>query len=54
MNTAKDNLLNLCVKIADEAKIVWDKGQLPLEACHLKNLLTDYIDFKDRHKKANT
>jgi len=37
-------------RIAAEAKSVWDKNQLPLEADQLKNLLTDRIDFDIRHK----
>ena len=40
--------IELLRKIADEAKTLWDKGQLPLEAIHLKNLLTDRIDMSDR------
>lgn len=36
-------------EIADEAKRVWDKGILPLEAVSLGNLLTDRIDFNERH-----
>lgn len=39
--------IELLRKIAGETKILWDKGGLPLEAIHLKNLLTDYIDFKE-------
>ena len=35
-------------KIAAEVKILWDKDKIPLEAMGLKNLLTDYIDYKDR------
>ena len=34
--------VELLRKIANEAKIVWNNGWLPLEATHLKNLLTDY------------
>lgn len=44
--------IKLLRKIADEAKAIWDKGLLPLEAIHLKNLLTDRIDYNDRHNKA--
>ena len=40
--------LELLQRIAKEAKEVWDKGWLPLEAITLKNLLTDYIDMKSR------
>jgi len=40
--------LKLLRKIAGAAKESWDKGRLPLEDIHLKNLLTDYIDMRER------
>ena len=44
--------IELLREIADEVKSEWDKGWLPLEAQHLKNLLTDYIDMKERAQPA--
>jgi len=41
--------IELLREIADEARAVWDKGWVSLEAMHLKNLLTDYIDWTTRH-----
>ena len=38
-------------KIAEETKTLWDKGKIPLEDIYLKNLLVDYIDFKQRRNK---
>ncbi len=43
--------LELLRKIAKEAKVLWDKGKLSLEDAHLKNLLTDYVDIKEREEK---
>ena len=40
--------IELLRDIANEAKAIWFKAQLPLEAITLKNLLTDWIDFKAR------
>lgn len=40
--------IELLREIASAAKEAWDIGYLPLEAIHLKNLLTDYIDFEER------
>uniref|UniRef100_A0A6H1ZCX3 Uncharacterized protein n=1 Tax=viral metagenome TaxID=1070528 RepID=A0A6H1ZCX3_9ZZZZ len=43
--------IDLLREIANEAKIVWDKGKLSLGTEHLKNLLTDFIDMKERKKE---
>lgn len=40
--------IELLRKIVDEAKVAWNRGWLPLEAAHLKNLLTDYGDYNER------
>jgi len=45
---ASQEEIELLMKIAKEAKIAWDKQHLALEACRLKNLLTDLIDFQNR------
>lgn len=44
--------IELLRDIADEAKAVWDMGWLPVEAVHLKNLLTDRIDMNERKKEG--
>ncbi len=41
----EDELLR---KIVKEVKILWDRNRIPLEFVYLKNLLTDYIDYKER------
>ena len=46
------NEIELLRKIADEADVLWNKNLLPLEAIHLKNLLTDRADYNDRHNQA--
>jgi len=40
--------IDLLRKIADATKDVWDNGRLSLEDAHLKNLLTDFIDLRER------
>jgi hypothetical protein len=40
--------IELLRKIAEAAKNLWDHGGLRVEDTHLKNLLTDYIDFVER------
>lgn len=40
--------LILLRKIAYEAKILWDKNRFNIEDVHIKNLLADYIDLKER------
>lgn len=52
MNIYNVKEIDLLRKIADEAKRVWDSGGLRIEAGHLKNLLTDRIDWDNRHNST--
>ncbi len=40
--------IELLREIAKEAKAEWNRNRLAIGAITLKNLLTDYIDMKER------